>query len=72
MLTYKHPDTNDTKIIKFPWFWIIPLICGIDLLLKGKILHGLLGILPLFAIIWMFMYKSILSDVWEKKGYIKS
>ena len=40
-------------------------------LIKGKIIHGLLGWIPLFAIIWCFKYKSILSDVLEKKGYIK-
>ena len=72
MLIYKHPDTNDTKIVKFPWLWFFTPICAIDLLLKGKIFHGLVGWIPLFSLIWIFQYKSILSDVWEKKGYIKS
>ena len=72
MLVYKHPDTGDTKIVKFPWLWIFTPFCAIDLLVKGKIWHGLVGWIPLFAIIWCCMYKSILSDVWEKKGYVKS
>ena len=72
MLEYKHPDTGDTQIVKFPWVWLITPICAIDLLLKGKIMHGLLGWIPLFTLIWCIKYESILSDVWEKKGYVKS
>ena len=72
MLIYKHPDTQDTKIVKFPWLWLFTPLCAIDLLLKGKIWHGLVGWIPLFTIIWCIKYESILSDVWEKKGYVKS
>ena len=72
MLVYKHPDTGDTKIVKFPWVWLITPICCIDLILKGKIMHGLVGWMPIFTLIWLIKYESILSDVWEKKGYVKS
>ena len=71
MITYKHPVSLDIKQIKFPWIWFFTPLCALDLLIKGKIIHGLLGWIPLFAIIWCFKYKSILSDVLEKKGYIK-
>ena len=72
MIVYKHPDTGDTQTVKFPWVWLITPICCIDLILKGKIMHGLVGWIPIFTLIWLIKYESILSDVWEKKGYVKS
>jgi len=71
LITYKHPETKDVQEIKFPWMWLITPFCALDLLMKGKIIHGLVGWIPLFTLIWSFKYKSILADVWEKKGYIK-
>tara|TARA_B100000900_G_C20180202_1_gene553559 strand:+ start:189 stop:410 length:222 start_codon:yes stop_codon:yes gene_type:complete len=72
MIIYKHPETNDTQIVKVPWLWMFTPWCAIDLLLKGKIMHALVGWIPLFALIWMFKYESILSSVWESKGYVRS
>ena len=70
MLVYRHPETGDTQTVKFPWLWLLfTPRCSIQLLLNGKILHGLVGWIPLFTLIWLFKYKSILSDAWEKKGY---
>jgi hypothetical protein len=71
MIIYKHPETGDTKTVSFPWLWLFTPFCSLDLLIKGKILHALVGWIPLFAIIWCLKHKSILSDVWEKKGYVK-
>ena len=71
MIIYKHPQSGEIKKIEFPWIWLFTPFCALDLILKGKIIHGLLGWIPFFALIWCFNYKSILSDVWEKKGYIK-
>ena len=71
VITYKHPDTGDTQTITFPWLWLFTPFCAIDLLIKGKIIHGLVGWIPLFALIWCFKYKAILSDVWKKKGYVE-
>ena len=71
MIIYKHPVYLDIKQIRFQLIWLFTPLCALDLLIKGKIIHGLLGWIPLFAIIWCFKYKSILSDVLEKKGYIK-
>lgn len=68
-IIYKHPETKETKTVSFPIFWLFTPICALDLLIKGKILHGLLAIIPLFAFIWCFQYKSILSSAYEAKGY---
>ena len=69
MITYQHPETKDTQQIKFPLMWILTPLCSLDLLLKGKVLHALVGWMPIFTFIFSLQYKSILSDVWEKKGY---
>lgn len=71
-MIYKHPETGDTQEVKFPWLWLFTPYCAFDLLRKGKIVHGLLGWIPLFCLIWLFMHKSILSGVLEKKGYVRA
>lgn len=68
-MKYVNPNTNDVKEVKTPWRWIITPLCALELLSKGKIIHGLLAIIPIFALIWLFKYKSILGSVLEKKGY---
>jgi len=71
MSTYKNKSTGHVEIITFPWRWLIYPVCPIELLFKGKIVRALLGILPLFTIIWCFQYKRILGQILEKRGYSK-
>ena len=71
-MKYVNKQTGETKKISFPWYWIISPICMIDLMTKGKIVHGLLGIIPLFALIWMFKYKTILDSALQKKGFVQA
>jgi hypothetical protein len=68
-MKYINTTTNEEKELKFPWYWILTPLCSLDLLLKGKIIHGLVGWIPLFTLIWLFKYKSILGSVLEKEGY---
>jgi len=71
MLLYKNPVTGEVRNVSFPWLWMFTPFCSIDLLIKGKILHGLVGWIPLFTIFWMFNYKKLLGSALEKKGFIR-
>ena len=70
-MKYINHETNDEKIVKFPLHWLITPLCSLDLLMKGKILHALVGWIPLFTLIWLLQYKKILGSSLEKKGYVR-
>lgn len=69
MIRYKHPETKEEKEVKFPLRWILWPWAAIELIMKNQFLKGLLAIIPLFTIVWMFMYKSVLSKAYESMGY---
>jgi hypothetical protein len=71
-MKYIHPDTNEEKTVKFPIHWLVTPLCALDLLMKGKVLHGLVGWIPLFTLIWLLQYKKILGSVLEKKGFVRA
>ncbi len=69
MIRYKHPQTKEEKIVSFPFRWLLWPWCAIELILKNQFVKGVLAILPVFTIVWMFMYKSILSKAYESAGF---
>ena len=71
-IIYKHKSSGEKKTVSFPWIWMITPLCAIDLLRKGFILRGLVGWIPLFTIVWMLQYKSIMDKHLRKEGYLPS
>ena len=69
-MKYFNKNTGDIKVVNFPWFWILTPLCSLDLLMKGKIFHALVGWIPFFTIVWLFKWKKIIGSSLEKKGYV--
>tara|TARA_B110000908_G_C9892394_1_gene287385 strand:+ start:327 stop:545 length:219 start_codon:yes stop_codon:yes gene_type:complete len=70
-MKYLNLQTNDEIIVKFPILWVINPVCTIELIAKGKIILGILGLLPIFNLILMYQYKEILGSALEERGYIR-
>ena len=71
MFVYKHPETKEIKLVKFPhrWFWI-PFWCGIELIIQDKFGKGLIALIfPIVALIFAFQYKTILSEIYREDGF---
>ena len=66
---YINSETNQEKSISFPWYWVFTPLCAIELISKGQFVRGVLGIIPLFTIIWMLKYQTILGASLEKRGF---
>lgn len=68
---YQNPQSNEIATVRFRWWWLITPLFVIDLLRHGFIIAGLLSILPLFAIIFMFLYGGMMERRYQRLGWVR-
>lgn len=68
---YQNPQTNEIATVRFRWLWLITPLFVIELLRRGFVIAGLLSILPLFALVYAFLYGGMMERRYQRLGWVR-